>query len=69
MIKQMESWVDCQSPRVVTSRTKSSWQPAASGDPHGRTQGPTLFSVFINNPDDGTEYTLGKLKDDGWREW
>jgi len=42
----------------------SSRWAVTSGTSQISTQGPMLFNVFINNPDDGMEHTCSKFTDD-----
>lgn len=46
-----------QAQRVVVNRTKPSWWLASI-------LGPVLFNLFINDLDEGIEYTLRKFADD-----
>lgn len=64
MVRWTENCLKCQVQRDVTSGTKSSWRTVTRGVLHRSILEPVLFSIFIHNPKDGTEYTLSMFSND-----
>lgn len=59
-----KNWLNGQAQKITISGTKTNWRPVTRGVPHWSILCLVLFNTFINNQDDGAEYTLTKFADD-----
>ena len=61
-VRWAEDWLTGRAQRAVISDTESVWRSEASSVSQGPVLGPVLFSIFINNLDEGMESPSANLR-------
>ncbi len=60
----LEDWLSARKQRVVINFKASIWRDVLSGVPKGSVLGSVLFSMYVNNIDDGITCKISKFADD-----
>ncbi|XP_051876029.1 RNA-directed DNA polymerase from mobile element jockey isoform X1 [Pristis pectinata] len=60
----VEHWLVDRKQRVEIKGSRSGWLPVTSGVPQGSVLGPLLFTLYINDLDDGINGFVAKFADD-----
>lgn len=63
-MRLVENWLNGQTPRVVTSDTKSSRRPLLEWCTAGVLTASSPFNISSSDLEDGADYTLSKSADD-----
>jgi hypothetical protein len=64
VLRWIISWLKDRKQRMVLNRETSNWTNVDSGVPPGSVLGPILFTIFINDLDDGIKNIIKKFADD-----
>ena len=64
IINWIQAWLYQRKQRVILNGAKSQWEYVTSGVPQGSVLGPLLFSIFVNNIENGIKSKVFKFADD-----